>query len=174
MIPTARAAVLRLGSVLLLGAGLCLGGCARPGQRGQSPPAPAPVVPAAAPAAPTPVGLPTPEPVRGTLDSRVTIRTSGPAVYSVHTVVLDAGESLGWQRHAGSAVAVVRGGEVSLVREGACRAVRHSAGDALFVPDAEPHRLTNDGDGPAELLVTLLVAPDVAETTDVRPACSSD
>lgn len=172
MTPTARTAVLRLGSVLLLGAGLCLGGCARPGQLGQSPPAaaPAPAVPAPAPVAPASLGPP--EPVRGTLDSRVSIRTSGPAVYSVHTVVLDPGESLGWQRHAGTAMAVVRDGEVSLVREGACRAVRHAAGDALFVPDAEPHRLTNDGDAPAELLLTLLVAPDVAETTDVRPACA--
>jgi quercetin dioxygenase-like cupin family protein len=171
---TARAAA------LLLGAGLCLTACAQPGQLGQPlpavAPAPAPAAPpapgpapaaAAAPAAPATV-----EPVSGTVDSRVTIRTPGPAVYSVRTVVLAPGASLGWLRRPGTELAVVRRGQVSLVREGACGAVRYRAGQALFVGDAVPHRLTNTGTAPAELLVTLLLAPGAPESTDVTPACT--
>jgi quercetin dioxygenase-like cupin family protein len=170
---TARAAA------LLLGAGLCLTACAQPGQLGQPLPAvaPAPAPTAAAPPAPapapaTPTAPATVEPVSGTVDSRVTIRTPGPAVYSVRTVVLAPGASLGWLRRPGTEMAVVRRGQVSLVREGACAAVRYRAGQALFVGDAVPHRLTNTGTAPAELLVTLLLAPGAAESTDVAPACT--
>ncbi len=160
---TARAAGLLL-------AGLCLAGCAQPGQLGQPlPAAPAPAAPAPAPD-PAPAAPPTLGPVSGTLDSRVTIRTPGPAVYSVRTVVLAPGESLGWQRHPGTEMAVVRGGEVTLVRQGACNPVRYGAGEALFVGDAVPHRLGNEGTVPAELLVTLLLTPG-DETADVAPAC---
>jgi quercetin dioxygenase-like cupin family protein len=168
--PTARAAGPSLGTVLLLGIGLCLAGCAQPGQLGQPlPAAPAPVAPAPAPA-PAPAAPPTVGPVSGTLDSRVTIRTPGPAVYSVRTVVLAPGESLGWQRHPGTEMAVVRAGEVTLVRQGACAPVRYGAGEALFVGDAVPHRLGNEGTVPVELLVTLLLTPG-DETSDVAPAC---
>ena len=166
---TARAAA------LLLGAGLCLAGCAQPGQLGQPLPASAPAPVTAAPApAPTPAAPAAPAtvgPVSGTLDSRVTIRTPGPAVYSVRTVVLAPGEEIGWERHPGTTMAVVRGGEVTLRQKGACGPVRYGPGQALFVGDAVPHRLTNAGTAPAELLVTMLLAPGAAETTDVEPAC---
>ena len=168
MTPTARAAA------LLLGAGLCLAGCAQPGQLGQPRPAaaPAPVAAVAAPTPPAaPAAPPTVEPVSGTLDARVTIRTPGPAVYSVRTVVLAPGEEIGWQRHPGTTMAVVRGGEVTLRQKGACGPVRYGSGQALFVGDAVPHRLANAGTTPAELLVTMLLAPGAAETTDAEPAC---
>jgi quercetin dioxygenase-like cupin family protein len=167
--PTARAAA------LLLGIGLCLAGCAQPGQLGQPRPAaaPAPAVPVTAGPAPTPAAAAhaTVAPVSGTLDSRVTIRTPGPAVYSVRTVVLAPGEEIGWQRHPGTTMAVVRAGEVTLRQKGACGPVRYGSGQALFVGDAVPHRLANAGTTPAELLVTMLLAPGAAETTDVAPAC---
>ncbi len=171
MTPTARAAGPLVGTALLLGIGAGLAACAQPGQLGQPlPAAPAPA-PAAAPApAPAPAAPPTLGPVSGTLDSRVTIRTPGPAVYSVRTVVLAPGESLGWQRHPGTQMAVVRGGEVTLARQGACDPVRYGAGQALFVGDAVPHRLGNEGTVPVELLVTLLLTPG-DETADVAPAC---
>jgi quercetin dioxygenase-like cupin family protein len=170
---TARAAA------LLLGAGLCLNAlgltaCAQPGQLGQPLPAvaPAPAPVAAAPAPAPPAAPATVEPVSGTIDSRVSIRTPGPAVYSVRTVVLAPGASLGWLRHPGTEMAVVRRGQVTLVREGACEPVRYREGQALFVGDAVPHRLTNTGRDPVELLVTMLLAPGAAESTDVQPACS--
>jgi quercetin dioxygenase-like cupin family protein len=169
--PTARAAALLLGA-------LCLAAptsCAQPGQLGQPLPAavPAPAAPAPVAAAPAPVAAPrTVEPVSGTLDSRVSIRTPGPAVYSVRTVVLAPGEEIGWQRHPGTTVAVVRNGEVTLRQKGACNPVRYASGQALFVGDAVPHRLANAGTAPVELLVTMLLAPGAAETTDVAPACS--
>ena len=42
---------------------------------------------------------------------------------------------------------------------------------ALWGGDAVPHRLTNTGGAPAELLVTMLLAPGAPETTDADPAC---
>ena len=165
----------------LLGCGLLvavLGGCARPGQLGQAAPAPAAVAaPAPPPQAPPPP--PRPEPVgpvelgTGTVDSRISIRTSGPREYSVRTEVLEPGESMGWQRHPGTELAIVRGGAVTLVREGACTPARFTTGDALFVGDAVPHRLTNDGSAPAELLVTELLTPGEPQSTQVSPACPS-
>lgn len=171
MTPTARAAA------RLLGVGLCLAACAltscaQPGQLGQPLPAPTPAPAPAAPA-PAPAAAPrTVEPVSGTLDDRVTIRTPGPSVYSVRTVVLAPGEEVGWQRHPGTTMAVVRRGEVTLRQKGACDPVRYSSGQALFVGDAVAHRLTNAGSAPVELLVTMLLAPGAAETTDAAPACS--
>jgi quercetin dioxygenase-like cupin family protein len=166
---TARAAALLLGAVLSLTA------CAQPGQLGQplpaAAPAPAAAAPTPTPAQAVPAAPATVEPVSGTVDSRVTIRTPGPAVYSVRTVVLAPGESLGWLRHPGTEMAVVRHGEVTLVRQGACDPVRYREGQALFVGDAVPHRLTNTGRSPAELLVTMLLAPGAAESTDVGTAC---
>jgi quercetin dioxygenase-like cupin family protein len=162
---TARTAALLLGGLLLGGAPLAA--CAQPGQLGHPPPAPA----AAAPVAPAPAARATVEPVSGTVDSRVTIRTPGPAVYSVRTVVLAPGASLGWHRHPGTEMAVVRTGEVTVVRQGECEPARYAVGQALFVGDAVPYRMTNDGSEPAELLVSMLLAPGAAESTDTGPAC---
>jgi uncharacterized cupin superfamily protein len=68
-------------------------------------------------------------------------------------------------------MAVVRTGEVTLVRQGACDPARYGEGQGLFVGDAVPHRLTNDGTVPAELLVTMLLAPGAPETADAQSAC---
>jgi quercetin dioxygenase-like cupin family protein len=182
--PTARAARLARGTAALRGPARLLGttlvlalglaGCAQPGQLGHplpaAAPAPAAVTPAAAPPAPPATPAPV-EPVSGTVDSRVTIRTPGPAVYSVRTVVLAPGESVGWVRHPGTVMAVVRTGTVSLVRQGACAPVDFAGGQALFIGDAVPHRLANPGTAPAELVVTMLLAPGAPESTDVAPAC---
>jgi quercetin dioxygenase-like cupin family protein len=165
---TARVAALLAGLIV---AGLFLPGCAQPGQLGHPLPAPAAApVPPPQPV-PTPAEPPTVEPVSGTVDSRVTIRTPGPAVYSVRTVVLAPGESLGWKRHPGTVMAVVRHGTVTLALKGACGPVRYGEGRALFVADAVPHRLANAGDTPVELLVTMLLAPGAPESTDVQAAC---
>jgi quercetin dioxygenase-like cupin family protein len=165
---TARTAALLLGGLLLGGAPLAA--CAQPGQLGH--PLPAPAAPAPRPVAPAePAARATVEPVSGTVDSRVTIRTPGPAVYSVRTVVLAPGASLGWQRHPGTEMAVVRAGAVRVVRQGECEPARYAVGQALFVGDAVPYRMTNDGSEPAELLVSMLLAPGAPESTDTEPAC---
>ncbi|HEX8518075.1 MAG TPA: cupin domain-containing protein, partial [Pseudonocardia sp.] len=96
-----------------------------------------------------------------------------PTVYSVRTVVLAPGEVLGWRRHPGTEMAVVRSGAVTLRRQGACGPVAYASGQALFVGDAVPHRMSNEGSVPAELLVTMLLAPDAPESTDTAAACAS-
>jgi quercetin dioxygenase-like cupin family protein len=160
-------------AALLLGGGVLLGACAQPGQLGQPLPA-APVAPAAAPAV-APAAAPAPvEPVTGTVDAMVTIRTPGPAVYAVRTVVLAPGETQEWHRHPGTEMAIVRTGAVTLEREGACTPARFGEGQGLFVGDAVPHPLANDGTDPAELVVTTLLAPGEADSDDVSSPCPDD
>jgi quercetin dioxygenase-like cupin family protein len=162
-------------AALLIGAGVLLGACAQPGQLGQpvaaQPVAPVAPAPAAAPVAPAPAVL---EPATGTMDARVTIRTPGPAVYAVRTVVLEPGEVQEWHRHPGTEMAIVRTGAVTLVRDGACTPARFDEGQALFVADATAHRLTSDGTVPAELVVTSLLAPGAEESEDVPSPCPED
>jgi quercetin dioxygenase-like cupin family protein len=161
---------------VLLGAGVLLGACAQPGQLGQplpaaagAPAAPAPAAPAPAPAAPATI-----EPATGTVDARVTVRTPGPAVYSVRTVVLAPGETQEWHRLPGTEMAIVRTGAVTLEREGGCTPARFGEGQALFVSDGVPHRLANDGTVPVELVVTTLLAPGAAERETVPSPCPED
>ncbi len=160
-------------AALLLGAGVLLGACAQPGQLGQPLPAaaraPAAPAPAAAPAAP-----PTVEPATGTVDARVTVRTPGPAVYSVRTVVLGPGETQEWHRLPGTEMAIVRTGAVTLEREGGCTPARFGEGQALFVSDGVPHRLANDGTVPVELVVTTLLAPGAPDRETVPSPCPED
>jgi quercetin dioxygenase-like cupin family protein len=157
-------------AALLLGAGVLLGACAQPGQLGQPVSAPAPAAPAAVAAPAAPVL----EPATGTMDAKVTIRTPGPAVYAVRTVVLAPGEAQQWHRHPGTEMAIVRTGAVTLVRDGACTPARFGEGQALFVADAAPHRLVNDGTEPAELVVTTLLAPDAPEDEGLPSPCPED
>ena len=159
-------------AALLLGAGVVLGACAQPGQLGQptpgAPAAPAAPVAVAAPAAPVL------EPASGTMDAKVTIRTPGPAVYAVRTVVLAPGEAQEWHRHPGTKMAIVRTGAVMLARDGACTPALFDEGQALFIADAAPHRLTNDGTESAELVVTTLLAPGSPEDEVVPSPCPED
>jgi len=163
-------------TAVLLGAGVLLGACAQPGQLGQplpaaagAPAAPAPAAAPAAPAAPATI-----EPATGTVDARVTVRTPGPAVYSVRTVVLAPGETQEWHRLPGTEMAIVRTGAVTLEREGGCTPARFGEGQALFVSDGVPHRLANDGTVPVELVVTTLLAPGAAERETVPSPCPED
>ena len=158
-------------AAVLLGAGVLLGACAQPGQLGQPLPAGAA---APAPAAPAPAVPATVEPATGTVDARVTVRTPGPAVYSVRTVVLGPGETQEWHRHPGTEMAIVRTGTVTLEREGGCTPARFGEGQALFVSDGVPHRLANDGTVPVELVVTTLLAPGAPDRETVPSPCPED
>jgi len=162
-------------AALLLGGGLLLGACAQPGQLGQPvPAAPAPVAAPAVAPAPAPAVPAEVEEATGTVDAKVTIRTPGPAVYAVRTVVLAPGETQEWHRHPGTEMVIVRRGAVTLGREGGCTPARFGEGEALFVGDAVPHRLANDGTAPAELVVTTLLAPGVPDSEDVSSPCPED
>jgi quercetin dioxygenase-like cupin family protein len=157
----------------VLGTGV-LSGCAQPGQLGHPLPAtaaePAPVEPAEAPP-----GLPATPPAgllsSGFIDDNVSMRTTGPAEFSVGTVVLAPGESMGWHRHPGTELSLVRSGEVTVQRGEGCEPARYSAGDGMFVGDGEPHVVRNEGPVPAELVVTQLLAPGAPDDEDVEPAC---
>lgn len=157
------------GSVL---AGGALAGCTATGPSGVGdppPPAAAPqeVTPAAdAPALPTLLGF-------GLVQTPVEVRTPGPAMYSVRTVVLPPGGTTGWHVHPGTETTAVTAGRVLFERLGGCEPVGYDPGDAVFVPDAVPHVLRNDGAVPAELLVTYLLAPGAPDQFDAPPACPS-
>ena len=160
-----------LTTVLAIG---LLGGCAQPGQLGHEQPEPAvepaPVAPAAlppAPRAPAPGGLLS----SGLVEDRVSMRSTGPAEFSVETVVLAPGESQPWHRHPGTELSLVRSGEVTVQRGEGCEPARYSAGDGVFVGDGEPHVVRNEGPVPAELVVTQLLAPGAPDDEPVEPVC---
>ncbi|NMH93981.1 cupin domain-containing protein, partial [Pseudonocardia bannensis] len=108
---------------------------------------------------------------RGTVRDPLEIRTPGPAVFSVRTLVVPPGGTTGWHQHPGTETSIVRSGSISLVRQDACEPVVFGAGDAVFIPDGLPHLARNDGAEPAELVVTYLLAPDAPDRADVPPAC---
>lgn len=153
-------ALLALGGALLVA-------CAQPGQLGSPTPEPAPAVVTPAVAPPTAPSLE----ASGVVEDPVTVRTPGPAVFSVRTVVLEPGDDTGWHRHAGTEMSIVSSGAVTLLGEDDCEGTRYSSGDAVFVPDAEPHLARNDGSVPAELVVTYLLAPGADDSEDVPDAC---
>lgn len=160
----------RIVAVLGLSATLVTG-CAQPGQLGSTPVEPAAAEPV--PAAPAP-----PEPPAGPVligsgivEDRVAVRTPGPAVFSVRTVVIPPGGTTGWHRHPGTEMSVVNSGEVTLVREDGCEPERFGPGEAVFVPDAQQHVARNDGTTPAEVVVTYLLAPGEPDRAVVAAAC---
>lgn len=152
-----------VGAVL---AGSVVAGCAEPGQLGQPEPeaAPAPAVAAPAPQLPQLLGT-------GLVEQPLQIRTPGPAVYSVRTVFLPPGVSIGWHRHPGTETSIVTAGAVTLQLEDACDPATFEAGEALFVPDAVPHTLRNDGAVTAELVVAYLLAPGAPDQLSAPQAC---
>jgi quercetin dioxygenase-like cupin family protein len=145
---------------------VALASCAQPGQLGHPLPA-APPGPAPAPPASPAAGLLS----SGLVDERVSMRSAGPAVFSVETVVLGPGESMPWHRHPGTELSLVRSGEVTVQRGDNCEPLRYSAGHGVFVGDAEPHVVRNDGPVPADLVVTQLLAPGAPGDEAVEPAC---
>jgi quercetin dioxygenase-like cupin family protein len=154
---------------------VAVAGCAQSGQLGSPAPAPAPlrgsVVPAVvtAPAASVATG-----PVvigSGRIEDPVRVRTPGPAVFTVRTETLAPGRSTGWYLRPGTETSIVGSGTVTLLRQGRCDGTRYRAGEAVFVPDAEPHLLRNDGSVPVDLVVTSLLAPGAPERQDLPPRC---
>jgi quercetin dioxygenase-like cupin family protein len=160
-----RAGRIFVGAVL---AGFAVAGCAEPGQLGQPEPDAAP--PVVAPPAPQPPQLPQ---LLGTglVEQPLQIRTPGPAVYSVRTVFLPPGVSIGWHRHPGTETSIVTAGSVTLQTADDCDPADFDAGAALFVPDAVPHTLRNDGAVTAELVVAYLLAPGAPDQLSAPPAC---
>lgn len=166
--------------IVLAAAAVTLAGCAQPGQLGARPlPEPVPAAAAAPGATSTTTTTasttaPPRGPVllgRGRIEEPVTVRNPGPAVFSVTRETLDPGASTGWIRRPGTEMSVVGSGTVTLVRARRCETTRYSAGDAVFVPDAQPHLLRNDGPAPVELVVTALLAPGVPDRQAVPARC---
>jgi quercetin dioxygenase-like cupin family protein len=159
-------------TLLVLGAAVLVG-CAKPGQLGYRAPEPAPV--AAAPAAPgaEPAAPPTGSALiaTGTVRDPVQLRTSGPTEFTIRTVVLAPGESTGWHRHPGAETTVVNSGTITVQRAENCTPERYDAGQAVFVADAEPHIMRNDGVEPAQLVVTRLLAPGEPDRAGADAAC---
>lgn len=157
-----RAGRIIAGAVL---AGSVVAGCAEPGQLGQPDPDGAPpVVAVPAPQLPQLLGS-------GLVEQPLQIRTPGPAVYSVRTVILPPGVSIGWHRHPGTETTIVTAGAVTIELEDACEPVTYEEGSALFVPDAVPHTLRNEGAVTAELVVAYLLAPGAPDQLSAPPAC---
>jgi quercetin dioxygenase-like cupin family protein len=160
-------ALILLACPLLVGA--VLAGCAHPGQLGHPLPSPEPAPPAA-PAAPPAPQLPALL-GSGRVEGSVSMRSPGPAVYAVRTETLAPGASTGWHRHPGTELTIVKSGSIRVQWADRCEGTRYAAGDAVFVGDKQPHKISNDGDVPAELLVTYLLDPTKPDKADVPDPC---
>jgi quercetin dioxygenase-like cupin family protein len=172
--------------VALLALVLALAGCAQPGRLEaerstveqvstptvSTPTVPTPTVPTAGATAPDRPPLPVLLGA-GLVDYPVEVRTPGPAMYSIRTTVLPPGGTTGWHGHPGTETTIVTSGVLTVVQQGGCDPIRYGAGDALFVADAVPHLVRNDGPEPVELLTAYLLAPGAPDRFDAPPACPS-
>lgn len=152
----------------VLGLAAVLAGCAEPGQLGdpveKSTTDEVQVTGGSAPRLPQLLGS-------GVVAEPLQIRTPGPAAYSVRTASIPPGVSIGWHRHPGTETTIVTAGSVTMQTGEACDPVTYEAGEALFVPDAVPHTLRNDGDVTAELVVAYLLAPGAPDQLSAPAAC---
>jgi quercetin dioxygenase-like cupin family protein len=165
----------RIAGTLGLAGALLLTGCARPGELGAEP-EPAPPA-ATTTATPTPIDAVPPGPLvlgSGTLEDRVMIRTTEPAVFSVRTVTVPPGGEIPWHRHPGTEMSIVTSGAATVVREGACEPVVYQAGDALYIADEVPHTARNEGTVPLQLVVSYLLTAGAPERSTTEPACPGD
>ena len=172
-------------AALLVAAAASLGGCAQPGQLGSAPTAQPAAPPAAAEpvppaAAPAPPATATPAPTgprvlgAGTVDVPLRFRTPPNADYEVRTAVLAPGEQLGWQTRPGTALTLVRSGEVTVREQDACTPTVLGAGRVAVVGEGVAQVLRNTGEVPAELLVTTFLTPGAPASTPVPPACPNE
>jgi quercetin dioxygenase-like cupin family protein len=164
----------RIAGLLGLAGALLLTGCARPGELGTEP---EPTPPAATTATPTPINAAPPGPLvlgAGTLQDRVTIRTTEPAVFSVRTVTVPPGGEIPWHQHPGTEMSIVTSGAVTVVREGACEPVVYQAGETVYIADEVPHTARNEGTVPLQLVVTYLLTAGAPERSTTEPACPSE
>ena len=173
---TRAAAVLPAAAALFL-----LAGCAQPGQLGGPDAADAPQPTASAPAGGGAADDSRPEDPElpmllgsGLVDRPVEIATPGPAVYSVRTVIIPPGVDVGWHLHPGTETAVVTAGAVTVRTEEECEPATYDAGQGLFVPDAMPHVMSNEGDVTAELVVSYLLAPGAPDQLTAEDECGDD
>ncbi|WP_344425286.1 cupin domain-containing protein [Pseudonocardia ailaonensis] len=157
---------------VLAAAGGVLAGCAQPGQLGSAPAPAAP--PPAAPVAvtPTSAGPPVPEVLgTGTVDIPLRFRTPPNADYQVRTAILQPGEQVGWETRPGTALTLVRSGEVTVREQDACAPAVLGPGRVAVVGEGVASMVRNTGAGPAELLVTTFLTPGAKPVTPVPPAC---
>lgn len=130
---------------------------------------------ASVPPADSPTATPTPAgPVvlgRGVIKDGVHIDRDGPAAFAVRIVTIPPDGGTGWHTHPGTETSVVTKGEVTLQRAGACDPVVYRAGDGVFIPDGKAHFARNTGTEPAEIVVTYVLDPNVADRAEAQPAC---
>jgi quercetin dioxygenase-like cupin family protein len=159
--------------VTVVFSGALLAGCAQPGQLGAAP-APAAPPPVAAPAAATPTSPAPPVPEvlgTGTVDVPLRFRTPPNADYQVRTAILQPGEQVGWETRPGTALTLVRSGEVTVREQDACAPAVLGPGRVAVVGEGVASMVRNTGTGPAELLVTTFLTPGAPPATPVPAAC---
>ena len=163
--------------------GALAAGCAQPGQLGSAPPTPA-AAPSAASQPPPSTSAASATPVEdpaqpavlagGRVDGQVTIDTRGPAQFIVLRQVIPPDSSTAWLRNPGTEISSVQEGGIVLQlagSDGTCVEAPYGTGQAYFIGDAVPYRVRNDGDLPAELVVSRLFAPASPDPEPVPAPC---
>ena len=113
---------------------------------------------------------------RGTNPDRVRINTrdvklatTGPTDVVTQTLTFQPGGTSGWHGHPGAVLVVVKSGTFTRY-DARCNARVYTAGQA-FVEGPEVAMVRNTGSGPAESVVTYLVAAGSPLRTDAPSPC---
>ena len=109
---------------------------------------------------------------KGNTDAPVSIVTDGvPSTLLVQSLLIKPGASSGWHTHPGTEFSAIKAGTVTVQSGPACVRTEYTAGQAVFIPAGVPHRVDNDGDHDAEVIVTYTVPLDAPVRGDVPDAC---
>lgn len=110
---------------------------------------------------------------RGDTTAPVDIDTGGaPSTLIVQGLKLAPGASSGWHTHPGPEYSAINSGGVVLQTAGNCAGTEFDSGQAVFIPAGVPHRVANEAEGAAEVVVTYTVPADVPLRVDAPDACA--
>ncbi len=110
---------------------------------------------------------------QGTTQAPVSIVTDGAASsLIVQDLVLKPGASSGWHTHPGPEYSVINAGTVALQTADACAVSEFADGQVVFIPAGVPHRVANDTDHDAQVVVTYTVPVDTPLRGDAPDVCS--
>ncbi len=110
---------------------------------------------------------------KGTTDAPVSIVTDGAeSALLVQSLLLKPGASSGWHTHPGSEFSAIKAGTVAVQFAPGCEITEYTAGQAVFIPAGVAHRVDNDSDHDAEVIVTYTVAADAPVRGDAPDGCA--
>nr|WP_235625469.1 cupin domain-containing protein [Mycolicibacterium neworleansense] len=109
---------------------------------------------------------------KGTTTAPIWVVTTGqPTTLHVQSLLLKPGAGSGWHSHPGWEQSVINEGAVVVQTAADCTPVEYTAGQAVVIPAGVPHRVTNDGEADADVVVTYTLPADAPVRDDAPALC---